>query len=431
MDAERHKARWRQRRIIYNNDGDDVIEARSGLENEHDVAEGLMVRRTGDTVQDFLDTRSTPLIGSQVDSNWFASAMAGVTFSHHTKLGGFIGEGVPLELVEKYGRDALQVQLDFSHENGMEAAWALRMNDIHDSYPPGSRRWNYGLAKFKRDNPEYMMREEPDWDNLEDPENVPAWSGLDFGIPQVRDHIFAIIEEVGENYDVDLIGMEFFKYFPFFRESLDGSPVEPEHLETMNDLLRRIRRMADDVASRRGRPLLLAAHTPFSLQDCVHVGVDLETWLKEGLIDQFCPGGNSESVFRDSYTDIIALGHKYEVPVYPCVSWAFWDRWVFLGHSDGKFRDYSEWLLTLYGGQPDRLGKPTYILVFNRWEGAFPAWRGAAMNMLNAGADGLYIFNPGLGDPRWWREIGEVATMVGKDRLYGIDHFEGANLNNS
>ena len=338
MDAERHKARWRKRRIIYNNDGDDVIEARSGMENEHDVAEGLMVRRTGDTVQDFLDTRSTPLIGSQVDSNWFASAMAGVTFSHHTKLGGFYGEGVPLELVEKYGRDALQVQLDFSHENGMEAAWALRMNDVHDSYPPGSRRWNYGLAKFKRDNPEYMMREEPDWDNLEHPENVPSWSGLDFAIPQVRDHIFAIIEEVAENYDVDLIGMEFFKYFPFFRESLDGSPVEPEHLEMMNDLLRRIRRMADDVASRRGRPLLLAAHTPFSLEDSVHVGVDLETWLKEGLIDQFCPGGNMESVFRDSYTDIIALGHKYEVPVYPCVSWAFWDRWVFLGHSEGKYR---------------------------------------------------------------------------------------------
>ena len=425
MDAERQQARWRKRRIIYNNDGDDVIEARSGAENEHDVAEGLMVRKTGDTVQDFLDTRSTPLIGSQVDSNWFASAMAGVTFSHHTKLGGFYGKGVPLELVEKYGRDALQIQLDFSHEHGMEAAWALRMNDIHDSYPPASRRWDYGLAKFKRDNPQYMMREEPDWDNV-DPSNVPAWSGLDFAIPEVRDHIFAIIEEVAENYDVDLIGMEFFKYAPFFRESLDDSPVEPEHLETMNDLLRRVRRMADDVASRRGRPLLLAAHTPFSLEDCVHVGVDLETWLKEGLIDQFCPGGNEESVLRDSYTDIIALGHKYEVPVYPCLSWAFWQHWVFLDESDGTYRDHREWLRTLYGGQPDRLGKPTYIKVFNGWEGAFPTWRGAAMNMLNAGADGLYIFNPGLGLPHWWREIGEVATMAGKDRLYGIDRFAGA-----
>ncbi len=58
--------------------------------------------------------------------------------------------------------------------------------------------------------------------------------------------------------------------------------------------------------------------------------------------------------------------------------------------------------------------------------GAFPAWRGAALNLFNAGADGLYIFNPALGEPRVWKEIGEVATMAGKDRLYGIDRFEGA-----
>ena len=266
MNTEREKARWRKRRIIYNNDGDDVIEARSGLEREHDVAEGLMVRATGDLVQDFLDARSTPLIGSQVDSNWFASAMAGLTFSHHTKLGGFYGKEIPLELVEKYRRDALQVQLDFSHEHGMEAAWCLRMNDVHDSFPPGSRRWNYGLAKFKRDNPEFMMGQEGDWEKYEGQGILQAWTRLDFAVPEVRNHIFGIIEEVAENYDVDLIGMEFFKYWPFFRESLHGDPVEPEHVETMNDLLRRIRRMADDVASRRGRPLLLAAHTPFNLE---------------------------------------------------------------------------------------------------------------------------------------------------------------------
>ena len=134
MDENRKKARWRLRRIIYNNDGDDVIEARPD-DVEHDVAESLLVRQTGDTVQDFLDTRSTPLIGSQVDSNWFASAMAGLTFSHHTTLGGFYGKEIPLELVEKYGRDTLQIQLDFSREHGMEAAWCLRMNDCHDAHP--------------------------------------------------------------------------------------------------------------------------------------------------------------------------------------------------------------------------------------------------------------------------------------------------------
>jgi hypothetical protein len=428
MSPERESARWRKRRLIYNNDGDDVIEARpDGVEHEHDVAESLMVRRTGDTVQDFLDARSTPLIGSQVDSNWFCTAMAGLTFSHRTKLGGFHSKGVPLELVEKYGRDSLQVQLDFSREHGMEAAWSLRMNDAHDAFPMGSRRYNYGLAKFKRENPAYMMGQEGDFEKYERGNPRSGWTRLDFAIPEVRDHIFTVIEEVAENYDVDLINMEFFKYWPFFRESLDDDPVEPEHMEIMNELLRRIRRMADDVASRRGRPLLLAAQVPFSLNDSVHVGVDLETWLQEGLIDQLIPGGMYESPFRDSYTDIIALGHKYEIPVYPCLTWAFWDNWVFLALSDGKHRHFDAWLKTLYGGQPERIGCPEYVTLFNGWEGSFPSWRGVAMNLLNAGADGLYLFNPALGEPRVWREIGEVATMAGKDRLYGVDRFEGAN----
>ena len=126
MDAEREKARWRRRRIIYNNDGDDALEARSGVEFEHDVAESLMVRSSGDLVQDFLDARSTPLIGSQVDSNWFASAMAGLTFSHNTKLGGFYGKEVPLELVEKYGRrcltDSAGLQPRARHGSGMVPA---------------------------------------------------------------------------------------------------------------------------------------------------------------------------------------------------------------------------------------------------------------------------------------------------------------------
>ena len=203
MSAELEKARWRRRRLIYNNDGDDVIEARpDGVEHEHDVAESLMVRRTRDTVQNFLDARSTPLIGSQVDSNWFASAMAGLTFSHHTKLGGFFGKGVPLELVEKYGRDPLEIQLDFSHQHGMEAAWSLRMNDVHDAFPMGSPRYNYGLARFKREKPGDLMGREGDWEKYEssspryawDPRH--AWTRVDFAIEQVREHIFRIIEGV-------------------------------------------------------------------------------------------------------------------------------------------------------------------------------------------------------------------------------------------
>lgn len=418
MSEARTKARWRKRRIIYNNDGDDAVYARSELAHDHDVAESLAVRTSGELIDDFLDARSTPLIGSQVDSNWYASCMAGLYFSHRTKLGGFYGKEMPLELVEQYGRDTLQIQTDFSHEHGMEAFWSLRMNDGHDSYPPGARRWDYGLAPFKRDHPEFLMGE-PDGS-----ESGP-WTTLDYSFPEVRDHVFSIIEEVACNYDVEGMEMDFLRSYPYFRSTRTMRPVEPEHLEMMTDLMRRVRHLADEVEAQRGRPLLLAARTPFSASDARFVGLDLERWLEEGLLDLLIPGGASESCMTESFAEIVALGHGHDVPVYPCIDWAFWSHWAFLGLSNGEHRDPADWLETLYGGQPDRLGKPSYIPTLNEWEGTRAAWRAAATNVFNAGADGLYIFNPALGEPEVWREIGELETMAGKDKLYGIDHFNG------
>ena len=246
---------------------------------------------------------------------------------------------------------------------------------------------------------------------------------LDFSLPIVRDHIFSIIQEVAQNYHVDAIGMEFFKYDPFFHESREGGPVTPEHVEIMTDLLRRIRKMADEEGDKRGRPILLAAHTPPDLAYSLSIGLDLETWLAEELIDQLIPGGLDESVYCDSHREMIEFGHRYDVPVYPCLGWGFWTRWAYLDLSQGKHRTVGSYLETLYGGQPDRLGKPSYILQYNGWEGTLAAWRGAAMNLLNDGADGLYIFNPALGEPEWWREIGETGTMEGRDKLFGVDRF--------
>ena len=44
MDEKRRAARWRKRRIIYNNDGNDVREAWTGVERRHDVEEKLFAR---------------------------------------------------------------------------------------------------------------------------------------------------------------------------------------------------------------------------------------------------------------------------------------------------------------------------------------------------------------------------------------------------
>ena len=413
MNATRQEARWRRRRIIYNNDGDDVIQANSS----HDREEELLVRGTGELIDEFLEARTAPLVGTQVDSSWYCSCMAGQTFSHNTKLGGFYDKGIPQELVSKYGRDSLQIQTDFCHEQGMEAFWSLRMNDGHDAHPPGTRRWTYGLAPFKRDHPEYLMGEPEDWDKYEDGRR--SWSHLDFSLPEVREHIVAVIEEVCRGYDVDGVELDFLRSYPYFRETREMLPAHEDHLAMMTDLVRRVRTLADEVAAARGRPLLVAARTPYTVADARFIGLDLATWLDEDLLDLFIPGGASESRMSESFGEAVELGHQHEIPVYPCIDWGFWNHWAYLALSEERYPTHGDWLQSL------RQEKKSHAIAINGWQGTLPSWRGAAANLLNAGADGIYTFNGFFAGPEVWNEIGSLEPMAGKTKLFGIDQFGG------
>ena len=414
MDETRRAARWRRRRIIYNNDGDDVI----ATEKERGGGDNLTVRTARELMDDFLDARTRPLVGTQVDSNWYCSCMAGVRFSHRTRLGGFHDEGIPQELVERYGRDSLQIQTDFCRRNNMEAFWSLRMNDCHDAHPMGTRRWTYGLAPFKRDHPQFLMGEPGDWDKYEGTEKT-KWTCLDFSFPEVREHIFSIIAEVAQRYDVDGMELDFFRHYPYFRPTREMLPVEPRHLDMMTDLVRRVARLAAETGAQRGRPLLLAVRVPFNLADARFIGLDLERWLAEDLVDLLVAGGGSESYLAESFAPIIELGHRHEVPVFPSLNWGFWNHWAYLDHSQGRHRTYDAWV--------DSMRRPGVSATgtINEWKGTMPAWRAAATNLFNAGADGIYTFNGFFASPEVWREIGDPDTLASKDKIFGIENFGG------
>ena len=235
MDESRKAARWRQRRIIYNNDGDDVREP----VNHHELLWQLLKRSGGDLAEDFLKARSTPLLGTQVDSIWYSTCFAGLTFSHHTRLGDFFGKDVPLELVESCGRDNLQIQVDFCHQNGLEGFWSLRMNDTHDAIPDGIRTNFHPLAPFKREHPHFMMGEPGDWEKYpKRPKH--SWTSLDFSYPEVREHVFSLIQEVFQGYDVDGVELDFFRAPRFFPPTMEGQAVEEQHIQMMTDLMRRM-----------------------------------------------------------------------------------------------------------------------------------------------------------------------------------------------
>ena len=51
----------------------------------------------------------------------------------------------------------------------------------------------------------------------------------------------------------------------------------------------RIRKLTDEIGTRRGRPLLVAAIVPDNLQLATNVGLDVRTWVREDLVDILVP----------------------------------------------------------------------------------------------------------------------------------------------
>ena len=211
------------------------------------------------------------------------------------------------------------------------------------------------------------------------------WSTLDFEKPEVLEYLFRITEEVCQGYDVDGIEIDYFRHPLFFRPNLEYKPATPAQVEIMTAFQRRIREMVYREGTRRGRPILVSTHVPMSRETCLHVGIDLERWLRDDLLDILVIGSGYQPLSMPS-GDLAELGHAHGVPVYPNIS------------NSGM----------------------------EQWNGRVEAWRGAASNVWNSGADGMHLFNwfPGdLNDPIFMT-LGDPQTLAGLDKVFGIDNVK-------
>ena len=247
----------------------------------------------------------------------------------------------------------------------------MRMNDTHDANPSVPEMF----PRFKKDHPELLFGA------LQNRPKYGQWSGVDYGRPEARERVFRTIEEVCENYDVDGIELDFFRHPVLFRRHAWGESCGDPERDMMTGLLRRVRRMTEQVGLRRGRPILVAVRTPDSAPYCEAIGLDVTRWMQEELLDLWVAGG----YFRlCPWEDAVALGHKYGVQVYPSLD-------------ESRIR-------------ADTRG------VRNKLE----CFRARAMQAWAAGVDGIYLFN--LFNPKLphWRELGDPKELQKLDKLYVV-----------
>ncbi|MFN0169301.1 MAG: hypothetical protein ACKV22_23000 [Bryobacteraceae bacterium] len=359
--SKRKQAARRRRRIIFNNDGGDFY-----------------LGHNDGTAEAFLANRMTGLAGSHVDAIFYCTGGFNL-YTHRSPdtefwMIGEKGERTWLKEILASGTDPLQITIDFCRRNRLEVYWTMRMNDTHDAYRPTL------LTKWKQERPHLLMGKKGDVF----PYVTTRWSTLDYGQEEVREKAFRILRDVAERYDVDGLELDFFRHPAYFRPQLTGDPVTQRHCDLMTGFLARVREMADAAGRRKGKPIPISARVPDSVGYARAIGLDLSAWLQQDLVDILV---GSCYFHLEPWENFVALGRKYETPVYACLSGS-------------------------------RLLDPTPGDELYVTEANFEAWRGEALVAWKAGVDGIYTFNRFKPTDPLFREMGDPAQLERLPRSY-------------
>lgn len=358
------KAINRPRRVIFNNDGNEPV---------------YLCKEV--SAEELLKQRTSPLVGSHVDSIFYCTWSSGFgVFTHDTKVGQVFDTQEAMftnNLVRKFldkGIDPLRVMTDFGRKNNIEIFWSMRMNDTHDGSSAAYGPVMFRANKLKLEHPEYLIG------SKEKRPKYGAWSAVDYGVPEIRELAYKFCEEVCQNYDVDGIELDFFRHAFLFKASSRGESCGETELNQLTDLIRQIRAMIERQGRKRNRPILLAIRVPDSVEYCKLIGIDLERWLANGFVDLLIVGGYTQI---NLWEYSVKLGHKYGVKVYPSL-----DESRVADEAARKLRTTPE------------------------------TFRGRAMNVWSAGADGVYMFNFFNPHSSLWRELGDPKILQQLDRNY-------------
>ena len=354
------------RRLIVNDDGEVRLPGNDADDKDWDR---------------YLAKRIRDAVGTQVDSYFLniGSTDRGYRSSLQSVMGSWATDGkVPAVYEEATRRHILE-----AHRAGMEIFASIRINDSHDKNKPNLKGLTYPLKQGRPDlllgNAESMERGLRAYES--DSIMRGFWSALNWGKPEVREHFLDFIRWYCPQYDFDGLELDYFRHPLFFKLG-----EEEQHADAMTEFVRQVRRTLNAIGKKRGRPYLLAVRVPDTPALARRSGLDVETWLEEGLLDLLIVGGGYKP-YGGQVKEFIDLAHQHGIPAYPC-----------LNHFRGPVQ-----------------------------------MRSVASNSWALGGDGFYLFNYygvtgkevsegwGASDAVSLREVGSTETLQGKDKVYLAD----------
>ncbi len=213
-----------------------------------------------------------------------------------TKVGTMLsGPGAEeVESINSRGINPLVTSLEYAQKIGLKFYIYQRMGDWEDPFPLDM--WK---SEFVRSHPEFRCVSK---------EGIPN-PRLSYAFPEVRSYQVDLLSEVAE-YGVDGVDLNFMRgpVYVFYEEPLvtgfmkeygDDPRKLDEWDETwlkyrrwpLTEFVRELRDRLDSVGNRLGKKIAISAVTfPTQIAN-TYYGLDIETWVKEGLVDRLVPWG--------------------------------------------------------------------------------------------------------------------------------------------
>ena len=159
------------------------------------------------------------------------------------------------------GGDVIDAFARRCREKGIAAFVGMAMN--HGGLASsGPERFGW-VSRFFEEHPELRLK------------GVARWN---WAKQEVRDHRFALLEEVCEKYEIDGVFLDFLRFCHFFEDSF---PMD-RRVEIMTGFVRRVRDLLDRTA-KPGQRRWLAARVPHLLYAHAGLGIDLVKMADAGL----------------------------------------------------------------------------------------------------------------------------------------------------
>jgi len=174
------------------------------------------------------------------------------------------------ELMDQ-GTDLLHIVCEEGDRSQAIVLGGMRMSDAHHG-----ARWQPPTAGGHGSK---FISTHPEWCNTWEDGSLDAT--LNYAVPEVRAHRLQILREMATNYDIDGIELDWTRHgrhFPAGRQK--------QFLNVLTDYVHEIRGMLDEVARHKGRPRLILGHrVTTTIEECLSVGCDVQTWIKNGDAD--------------------------------------------------------------------------------------------------------------------------------------------------